>query len=189
MTIFYAYSFGGFIHISSFTISGIPNWLIWLISFILVDALLPGAPILGMILLIIFWMITCMLDIGGMRALTGGEMPDITPNTPMHHFASITTNVVNLLFSVGAFLFCNSGWSLHVLDLLLLSQIARLGWYLLGLITSFLTKWLGTKISSLCGTIAYMVGFVGYIYWLTGAYDGFTMLFYGLSQIIGGGLR
>ena len=159
------------------------------VAFLLTDTLLPAAPVLGIILLVIFWMIVCMLDIGGLSALTDGEAPDITPNTPMHYFAAITVNVINLLFSVGTLLFRGQSWTMTVFGLLLFGQIARIGWYLLGMLVSFLTKWTGRLFSSLCGTVAYMAGFAGYVYWLVGKYDGFTMLVYGLSQSVGGGLR
>ena len=191
MTFIYAYTIGNFIHVSTFTIKDIPNWLVWLILFLVLNSMLAAVPVLTVILLALFWMMVCMLDLG-MASFLSGTKSHI-PNTPFHTTASIAANVTNLLFSVGAFLakgvVAGEFWATTVLAILVLSEVFRLTGLLLATGVSYLSKWTGKTLSSLCGTAVYLAGIGYYVYMLLAKYDGFTALVYGLSQVFGGGVR
>lgn len=181
----------------------VPGWVVALLVLLFVEGGLNDMPVLGIIVIAVFFMLVAIIEQLNLKKLFANEKDD-TPALVKYikTFCSIAMNGLSFIIAAGCFLvngaienntfFGGGGWMDPFLSIFLVEQAARVVIYLLAALFSWLFKKAGILAANISGTLAYIAGCVGYIYLVffmngRGA-EYLERLCYGISMVFGRGV-
>ena len=181
----------------------VPGWVVALLILLFVEGGLNNLPVLGVIVIGVFFMLVAIIEQLNLKKLVEEEKDD-TPALIKYvkTFCSIAMNGLSFIIVTGSFLvngaienntfFGGGGWMDPFLAIFLLEQVARVVIYLLAALFSWIFKKAGILVANIAGIIAYIAGCAGYIYlvfFMNGrGLEYLERLYYGISMVFGKGV-